>query len=583
MQTSATRLLENIIREELALIRENNGPSDLKKYEGKSLPEPTAGSIQKFLGIPIDGDFGDETAKAVANFIYGPNTGHGIDTVEELYDRMKQDRWDVGAKTGTIFANNGKMANSILDLMSMRTAFTGAGRVMRISTEYLDHPAYSNYPNINKVKYGLDYGGRDKWSTTELRDFLKKKENPYKPAGIKSNLTHKEQSEIFQNFIKRSFAGVNNDKCTGLEKLMKRLSTININELAMLSYHYNKKMFQYIIDFGVKYYPYSLNGKLHTGKCGLHPDTMKKIHKHFFAVENHIDKVIDLRAGQFAEFERIGDIWVDLKINIANSLYDLGQYINLPNSGFEASNGPVLGSVKSNMPIKSNIPKPSASSYFLVGAGSDFAYTTYNLGKKYPHEVALIASIGLSFMGPIGLLASGAIMAIDSYSYYKEGDYENAGLSAIFAVLPFMRISGIPRLTRSQWTKFGQRVANSRYSQLAKADKLLLQQVAKQKDAIKATLTKLVGPAAKRTAGKWTIESLRNNPVNLLLRKLANGTLTLAKLGADFAIGTIPYMAANEAWALIMKLYGLDEKQIEAMSEYEIQEFLKQSETINVD
>ena len=106
MQRPATSLLETIIREELSLLQEQD------------LPKPTAGSIQKFLGLSVDGQFGDNTSKAVADYIYGND--HSVKTVSDLYDRMKKDGLPVGAKTGTIFANNGEMAKSIIKLMTQK-------------------------------------------------------------------------------------------------------------------------------------------------------------------------------------------------------------------------------------------------------------------------------------------------------------------------------------------------------------------------------------------------------------------------------------------------------------------------------
>ena len=152
MQTSATSLLENIIRQEIILLREQ-----LNKT-----PKATAGDIQRFLGVSVDGDFGDDSAKAAADFIYGKNTSHGIQTVSDLYDRMQSDGWAVGAKTGTIFGP--QMAKSIVQLISLRQGPSGWEKKEK---------AYSGYPTLNKWKFGLDYGGRDKYSTTQVTDFNK--------------------------------------------------------------------------------------------------------------------------------------------------------------------------------------------------------------------------------------------------------------------------------------------------------------------------------------------------------------------------------------------------------------------------
>ena len=58
MQTSATRLLETIIREELIILYE----------QFDNAPKATAADIQKFLGVSVDGQFGDDSSKAAADF-----------------------------------------------------------------------------------------------------------------------------------------------------------------------------------------------------------------------------------------------------------------------------------------------------------------------------------------------------------------------------------------------------------------------------------------------------------------------------------------------------------------------------------
>ena len=84
--------------------------------------KPNAGDIQKFLQevgedigpTGVDYDFGDNSAKAFANFWY---KGYkNINTLSQLYDKLKSDGYDVGAKSGKIFGV--KMSNIISNLLS---------------------------------------------------------------------------------------------------------------------------------------------------------------------------------------------------------------------------------------------------------------------------------------------------------------------------------------------------------------------------------------------------------------------------------------------------------------------------------
>jgi len=74
-------------------------------YNDKRVPNPFegAGGVQDFLivlgwDITKDWDFGNETAKALAFWKYGKNSG--IDTVNKLWIQLKKDGYNVGETTG---------------------------------------------------------------------------------------------------------------------------------------------------------------------------------------------------------------------------------------------------------------------------------------------------------------------------------------------------------------------------------------------------------------------------------------------------------------------------------------------------
>ena len=556
MQTSATRLLETIIREELIILYE----------QSDNAPKATAADIQKFLGVSVDGQFGDDSSKAAADFIYGKNTSHGIQTVSDLYDRMQSDGWAVGAKTGTIFGP--QMAKSIVQLIRLRQGPYGWEKKEK---------AYSGYPTLNKWKFGLDYGGRDKYSTTQVTDFNKSfqpgQKNPNVPSGVNIDMTREEAGEIFRKFIKRSFAGVKvprkfsvpgviDSNCDGLSKLIKSLQTITVNELLAL-YKVNKSLgtnniFNWIIDYGLKYYP-SVKGKekIRTASCNMYPKELYTIQRSFAEGRQHVQSIIDLTT-IWPELEKYGDILNDFKISISQSLYKLGQYLNV--GGVESSDNYHIAVKRSD----------------LEGIGK-YSIGAYGMAKEYPHEVALALSIGASFFGPVGLLISSGIMIGDAAAYYKEGDYNMAGLSAIFAVLPFLKVPGLKQWTAAQWGKFGQRVGANTYKTLAASDRVVLQQLAKSKDVIAAAAKRYTTAAAKGAAAKYTIAAMKSDPIKFIIRKFANGTLKTAKLTAFLAKEAIPYLTAEKAWEFIYETYGIGKLQINGMTDYEIEKWLAKS------
>ena len=565
MQRPATSLLETIIRQEIVSLRE----------QFNKTPKATAGDIQRFLGVSVDGDFGDDSAKAAANFIYGKNTSHGIQTVSDLYDRMQSDGWAVGAKTGTIFGP--QMAKSIVQLISLRQGPSGWEKKEK---------AYSGYPTLNKWKFGLDYGGRDKYSTTQVTDFNTSfksgQKNPNIPSEVNIDMTREEAGEIFRKFIKRAYAGVKTPRklsvpgvidsnCDGLKKLIKSLQILTVNELLAL-YKVNKSLgtnniFNWIIDYGLKYYP-SVKGKekIRTASCNMYPKQLYTIQGDFAKGEQHVEGLIDLTT-IWPELQKYGDILNDFKISIAQGLYKLAQYLNV--DGVESSANYHIAVKRSDL---------EDFGKYGIGAYGGVQMGTYNLVKAYPHEVALALSIGASFFGPVGLLVSSGIMIGDAALYYKEGDYNMAGLSAIFAVLPFLKVPGLKQWTAAQWGKFGQRVSANTYKTLAASDRVVLQQLAKSKDAIAAAAKRYTTAAAKGAASKYTIAAMKTDPIKFIARKFANGTLKTAKLTAFLAKEAIPYLTADKAWQFIYETYGIDEKSLKAMDDYNLNKALSELE-----
>tara|TARA_R110000851_G_scaffold140021_3_gene277242 strand:- start:388 stop:1299 length:912 start_codon:yes stop_codon:yes gene_type:complete len=298
----------------------------------------------------------------------------------------------------------------------------------------------------------------------------------------------------------------------------------------------------------------------------MYPKQLYTIKRAFAEGRQHVQSIIDLGAAEWEELEKIGDVLIDFKISIAQSLYKLGQYLNV--DGVESSADYHIAVKRSDL---------EDFGKYGIGAYGGVQMGTYNLVKEYPHEVALALSIGASFFGPVGLLVSSGIMIGDAALYYKEGDYNMVGLSAIFAVLPFLKVPGLKQWTAAQWGKFGQRVGKNTYKTLAASDQIVLQQLAKSKDAIAAAAKRYTTTAAKGAAAKYTIAAMKADPIKFIARKFANGTLKTAKLTAFLAKEAIPYLTAEKAWEFIYETYGIGKLQVDSMTDYEIEKWLAKS------
>lgn len=87
-----------------------------KKWDS-STDKTNTGTIQQLLidvghNISLDYDFGNKTATAVGTFVYGYSKG--IRSVDDLWEQMKKDGWDVGETTGF----GPKMSKEVSNLLS---------------------------------------------------------------------------------------------------------------------------------------------------------------------------------------------------------------------------------------------------------------------------------------------------------------------------------------------------------------------------------------------------------------------------------------------------------------------------------
>ena len=597
MQRPATSLLETIIREEVSLLTEQ----ELKTFQDSIIPKPTAGSIQKFLKVSVDGQFGDCTAEAVANFIYGKNTGHGIKinnckkpakedrgkAVELLYDRMDEDGWTVGAKTGSIFANNGDMANSIIKLMRERIG--PFSTFDKIDTRYIDHPAYTQHKkSINKRKYGLDFGGRDVSSTTvpgAWRDSWGPmtgthgvQYNPSQPENWNPNLTREELSKLGAEAM--SGAPLYKKKC-GLYETANYIGTLDINQLRGIHNNYQSdpsNMFGWVIDLTKrKKYGYKENGKVHnsgpyqalnlTPSCTMLRKYYPEFKLRMIASIEKIEKAVNLSEQAYGPNSRIygSGPYKQFKNDLFDSMIKLYEFLGLDPEAFPPSKTGQL------------IP----NSEQLLGQGP----MIYKTIKKYQHEFNMTFAILLEFVPAIGWILASALWAGDAAMYQKEGEYASAGIEGVFALIPFIgRIPGIKQMSQKWWKSFAETSATVKFEKMTVFEQTVIKALNENRALIKSKLNKYIRKELTSNLPKiLNLNKIKSNPIEIILRKIANGTLDMSIMLTKFGIRITPYMAAMDAWEILFKITGLDKKQFEALEDREVHELLNKKFIVNPD
>jgi hypothetical protein len=231
---------------------------------------------------------------------------------------------------------------------------------------------------------------------------------------------------------------------------MKSLSTATLSELraieqVAINNGNEKNMFNYIISAGTKYFEYYKGGKGTDGKTGTELTSYNRNTAACFITKKqyielltlmgqthkNVTSQINLTAAEFEQAELIGDVFIDFKINLSNSLYKLGQYIGHPE--YENNDSPNL--------FVSSHPLSAIADYGSITGSTNtvVAQAITVLVDKYPHETLLVLGILADFMGPYGWLMSSVIFAFDAKLYIDEERYFEAGVSGLFAAIPMLR------------------------------------------------------------------------------------------------------------------------------------------------
>lgn len=191
--------------------------------------------------------------------------------------------------------------------------------------------------------------------------------------------------------------------------------------------------------------------------------------------------------------------------------------------------------------------------------------------SKYLHEidvhtVLMILGIVGIFIPVVGWFAAAGIGLGNAAIYYKEGDTKQAGIEAIFALLPgvgkiVQKIPAIGKLGAKGMANLGKRLATSKSPKLNKLELQVIKDMSKYKDLIKTDLTEYFKARAKNEAAqiaKNATKSKAAQVANKALNKFAGGGITLGKLGAQTAADVGLTNTAVSGWEKIYKAAGLD-------------------------
>jgi hypothetical protein len=190
--------------------------------------------------------------------------------------------------------------------------------------------------------------------------------------------------------------------------------------------------------------------------------------------------------------------------------------------------------------------------------------------KENGHTILSTVQFALLFVPVVGWFAAAGIGLANAGMYYKEGDTKQAGVEAIFALLPGVgkigstigkTIPSIGKLGAKGMAKLGGKLATSKKPILNRIEMQVIKDMSKYKDLIKADLTEYFKARAKNEAALIAKNATKSKAAQLAskaLNKLAGGGITLGKIGAETTANTALDNTALSAWDKIYAGAGLD-------------------------
>jgi len=214
--------------------------------------------------------------------------------------------------------------------------------------------------------------------------------------------------------------------------------------------------------------------------------------------------------------------------------------------------------------------------------------------NEYYHEILLVIEILVSFIGPWGWLISMGVGLLNSTIYTTEGEYYQAGVSAIFSIMPgVFKLAGkapqlvelMGKLGAKGMTKLAAKLS-SKSPKFLPIEQRILKGLIGAKGLIKSAFNEAAKIQAKRAALRAALKMKGTESVAAGFGKLtakdkiaiylANGTVKLAEIAITLKKYDMAVNFATEGiWDKIYVQY-IQNTEIEQAGHKAIQEYWKQ-------
>lgn len=201
--------------------------------------------------------------------------------------------------------------------------------------------------------------------------------------------------------------------------------------------------------------------------------------------------------------------------------------------------------------------------------GGQLAWETFaERAKKDPefkHAYLQCLQIASLFIPGVGLYIAAGIGLADAGAYAVEGEYYEAGLATVFALLPGMgklvtKIPAIRWLGAKGLTALGEKMATSKNPMLNWIERQFITDMSKYKNIVKKDMDAYFKARAKQEAVKLA-KYQGKTKAGKILQKVGDGTISLSKFGTKFVAQggayAVSYNKAAEIWDKVYRTSGI--------------------------
>ena len=225
---------------------------------------------------------------------------------------------------------------------------------------------------------------------------------------------------------------------------------------------------------------------------------------------------------------------------------------------------------------------------------SSLSKQSQDFWNKYYHEILLVIEILTSFIGPWGWLISMGVGLLNSTLYATEGEYYQAGVTAIFSIMPgVFKLAGkapqlvelMAKLSAKGMTRLAAKLS-SKSPKFLPIEKQILKGLVGAKGLIKSAFNEAARIQTRKVALQAALKMKETESVVAGFGKLtakdkiaiylANGTVNLAELALTLGKYNMAInFATEEIWDKIYEQY-IQNTEIEQAGQKAIVEYWKQ-------